>query len=92
MTLTLTVEQEREVSERVASGRYPTGEAVIGEALAALREKEDREAGRAALLADLDQGLASLAAGLGQPLTRESIEQMKADGRRRATERGSGHG
>lgn len=92
MNLTLTADQAREVHERVASGRYPTGEAVIGEALTALREKEEREAGRAALVADMDQGLASLAAGLGQPLTRDLIEQVKADGRRRLAERSGGHG
>ncbi len=76
----------------MASGRYPTGEAVIGEALAALREKEELDTLRPALSADLDQGLASLAAGLGQPLTRDVIEQVKADGRRRVAERGGGHG
>lgn len=85
MSTTLTPDQEREVSERVASGRYPSGEAVIGEALAALREKEER---RTALLADLDAGLASLDAGLGRPLTRDDIEGMKAAGRQRRAARG----
>lgn len=85
MSTMLTPDQEREVNERVASGRYPSGEAVIAEALAALREKEER---RVTLLADVDAGLASLDAGLGQPLTRDTIEALKAEGRQRLAGRG----
>lgn len=93
MSVTLTPEQEREVAERVASGRYPTSDAVIREALAALREREQYEAKRAALVADIEEGIASLDAGEGVPLTRDTIEQIKADGRKRLAERrGAGHG
>ena len=92
MSVTLTPEQQRDVSEWIASGRYSSPEAVIGEALVALREKGEREARRTALLADLDQGLASLDAGLGRPLTGDVIEQIKADGRKRLAKRGAGHG
>lgn len=88
MSVLLTPEQEQEVAERVASGRYPTGQAVIGEALAALREREELEAKRAALVADIEAGIASLDAGEGIPLTRDTIEQIKADGRKRLAERG----
>lgn len=87
MSVTLTPEQEREVAERVAGGRYPSGEAVIRAALSALREREEHEARRAALLADLDAGLT----GPGVPLTRELLDDLKADGRTRLAER-AGHG
>lgn len=93
MSVTLTAEQEREIAERIASGRYPSAERVIGAALAALRQVEELEATRAALVADIDQGIASLDAGLGVPLTRDTIEAIKTEGRKRLTERnGSNHG
>jgi len=91
MSVTLTPEQHCEVCGWIASGRYPSEEAVIGEAVAALREKEQRQARRTTLLAELDQGIASLDAGLGEPLTRETIEQIKTEGRRRLAERSGGH-
>jgi putative addiction module CopG family antidote len=83
MSVTLTPEHEAEVAERVASGRYPSSESVIGEALAALGEKE----ARAALVADIQAGVASLDAGLGEPLTRDTIEAIKAAGRERLANR-----
>jgi putative addiction module CopG family antidote len=92
MSVTLTPEQERTVSDWIASGRFPSEEAVIGEALAALREKEEREARRTALLSELNQGFTSLDAGLGRPLTRDVIEQLKMEGRSRRAERETGHG
>lgn len=63
MSVTLTPEQEAEVTGLVASGRYPSHESVIGEALAALRQKEADEAKRAALVADIREGLDDIAAG-----------------------------
>lgn len=63
---------------------------MIGAALDGLRHVEELEATRAALVADIDQSLASVDAGLGVPLTRDTI---KAEGRKRLTERnGSTHG
>lgn len=88
MSVLLTPEQEQEVAERVASGRYPTGQAVIREALAALREREEFEAKRSALIADVEEGIASLDAGEGIPLTRDTIEQIKVEGRKRQAKRG----
>lgn len=88
MSVLLTPEQEQEVAERVASGRYPTGQAVIRETLAALREREELEAKRAALIADIDEGIASLDAGEGITMSaRDLLEQIKSDGRKRLAER-----
>lgn len=67
MSVTLTPEHEAEVTERVASGAYPSNESVIDEALAALRAQE--EAKRAALIADIQAGLDDLAAGRYRAVT-----------------------
>lgn len=83
MPVTLLPEQEAEVQDRVASGRYSSSASVIGEALTALREKEEHAAKRAVLVADLDAGIASLDAGAGVPLTRELLESVKESGRER---------
>ena len=69
MSVTLTPEHEAEVTDRVTSGRYPSSESVIGEALAALGEKETHAAKRAALQADVDAGLADIAAGRYREVT-----------------------
>lgn len=88
MSVLLTPEQEQEVAERVAGGRYPTGQAVIREALAALREREELEAKRAAMVADVEAGIASLDAGEGITMSaRDMLEQIKSDGRKRLAER-----
>lgn len=82
MPVTLTPELEAEVAARVASGKYPSSESVLTEALAALSLKEQQEAKRAALIADIAAGDASLVAGLGIPLTRGFLDSIKAAGRR----------
>jgi len=69
MPAMLTPELEAEIAARVESGRYPSSESVITEALAALAQREQHEAKRAALVADIAAGDASLAAGLGRPIT-----------------------
>jgi putative addiction module CopG family antidote len=73
MSVTLTPELEAEIAARVASGRYPSSESVLTEALAALSLKEQHEAKRAALVADIAAGDASLAAGLGVQITATQI-------------------
>lgn len=93
MPITLSTELEAEIAARVASGRYPSEEAVIGRALALLREQEEDAAKRAALIADISAGVASLDAGRGVALTRDLIDSMKAAGRQRKAHRESGaHG
>ena len=69
MPVTLTPEQEAEVTDRVTSGRYPSQATVIAEALAALRQKEADEAKHAALVADIRAGLDDLAAGRYREVT-----------------------
>ena len=93
MAETLTPELEAEIEARVTSGQYPSRLAVLGEAFAALREREERAAKRAALVADIEVGVASLDAGRGVALTRELVDSMKVAGReRRARREGGAHG
>ena len=73
MSVTLLPEQEAEVRDRVASGRYPSSASVIGEALTALREKEEHAAKRAVLIADIAAGDADIAAGRMEPITATQI-------------------
>ncbi len=83
MPVTLTPEQEAEVTDRVTSGRYPSHATVIAEALAALRQKEADEAKHAALVADIQAGLASLREGKGREVT---ATQLLAEFRARRAE------
>lgn len=73
MSITLTPEQETEIAARVASGKYPSGAAVLDDALALLRAREEYEAKRSALIADIAAGDADIAAGLGVQITATQI-------------------
>ncbi len=81
MEVKLTPEQEALIQRAVASGRYPTAEAALRDAIA---RWEERERARFDLLASLDEAEADLNAGrctdysdatlpkLGEELKRES--------------------
>lgn len=80
MSTTLTPEQETEIAARVASGKYPSGQSVIGAALALLSQQEQQEAKRAALVADIAAGDADIAAGRMHTIT---VTQILAELRSR---------
>lgn len=81
MEVKLTPDQEALIQTAIASGRYPTAEAVVRDAIASW---EERERSRFELLASLDEAEADLNAGrytdysdatlpkLGEELKRES--------------------
>ena len=79
MTVTLSPKQQAFVDEQVANGRYPDADAVLGEALKMLAQKED-EAKTAALMAKFDEAEAEVAAGLviRNPRTaRQMLEEIR---------------
>ena len=83
MNVSLTPELEELVRQKVASGRYASSSEVIRQALRLL-EQRDQEYERklAALQADIDEGMK----GPFIPLNEETIEEIKAAGRRRLAE------
>lgn len=86
MNVSLTVELERWVQQKVESGSYTSASEVVREALRALRDREDL---RGALLADLRHELAvgvdELDAGHGLPFDDDAVASVKASARRRLT-------
>ena len=80
MNVTLTPELEEYVAEKVAAGTYESASEMVHEALRALREKEAYERKRAALIADIQEGIDSLDRGEG---IRTSAKQILAEARER---------
>lgn len=79
-----TPEQEVFIRQAIASGRFKTAEDAAREAL---RQWEERERQRMELLIDLDTAEASLAQGDGRRLTRDTIEELTRDVKRRSRSR-----
>jgi antitoxin ParD1/3/4 len=65
MSVTLTPEVQQFVQKQVASGAFRDESEVLTEAVRLLRDQQERVEKRLALLADLEQGIASLNAGRG---------------------------
>lgn len=68
MTVTLPADLQAFVDEQVKTGRDPDVNAVLAEAVRALRLKREEEAKLAALRADIQLGLDDIAAGRVAPL------------------------
>ncbi len=80
MTVTLPPEWEQFVAERVAAGR--SADEVLVAALQALHLKEQHEAKRFALVADIQVGLDQLDAGQGVPgpfNARQVLEDLRRE-------------
>jgi len=73
MTLTLTPEIQKYIELQIASGAYRDEEELLTEAVRALRAREERSERRAALVADLEQGIQSLEKGLGKETSAKQI-------------------
>lgn len=73
MNVQLTPDQRAFVRDAIASGRLRREEDAVREALALW---EQRERGRAQILAAVDAAEASLAQGVGRPITEESVRQL----------------
>ena len=73
MTLTLTPEIQKYIELQIASGAYRDEEELLTEAVRALRAREERSERRAALVADLEQGIQSLEKGLGKETSAKEI-------------------
>jgi putative addiction module CopG family antidote len=63
MSVTLTPEVKQFLEKQVASGAYRDESEVLTETVRLLRDQQERFEKRLALLADLEQGIASLNAG-----------------------------
>jgi len=79
-----TPEQEVFIRHAIASGRFKTAEDAAREALCQWEERERR---RMELLIDLDAAEASLARGDGRRLTRDTLEKLTHDVKRRSRSR-----
>lgn len=84
MNVSLTPELEKLVNEKVESGMYASASEVIREGLRLLVERDARNRQRSEqLMREIAVGLEELDRGEGIPLTRETIEGIKQEGRRR---------
>ncbi|MGH7814897.1 MAG: type II toxin-antitoxin system ParD family antitoxin [Candidatus Binataceae bacterium] len=79
MNVSLTVELEKRVAERVASGRYASASEVIREALRLLDERD--RLGQ--LRRDVWIGLEQLDRGRGRPFDNRALDRIKRAGRER---------
>ena len=84
MEITLTRDQEAFIRQAIESGRFERVEDAVTEALLLWEEREMR---RAEFLASLDEADASLDRGEGIPITRESVQTLAGDVKRRGRER-----
>lgn len=76
MNVRLTPDQRAFVRDAIASGRIEREEDAVREALALW---EQRERVRAQILAAVDAAEASLARGVGRPITQESVQQLAGE-------------
>ncbi|MDR3717209.1 MAG: hypothetical protein P4K98_00305 [Bryobacteraceae bacterium] len=84
MEVQLTPDQKAFVRRAMESGRLLSEEQAVQEALGLW---EERERGRVAFLATLDQARASLARGEGRVITEESMRQLSAEVKERGRAR-----
>jgi putative addiction module CopG family antidote len=77
-------DQEAFIREAIASGRFATAEEAAREAL---RQWEERERRRKEILVELDAAEASLARGEGRRVTRQSVQDLAKDVKRRGRSR-----
>lgn len=82
--ITPTPDQEAFIREAIASGRFTTAEEAAREAL---RQWEERERLRKEILIELDAAEAPLAHGEGRRLTRQSVQDLAKDVKRRGRSR-----
>jgi Arc/MetJ-type ribon-helix-helix transcriptional regulator len=73
MEVQLTTDQQAFVRQAIESGRLKREEDAVKEALSLW---EERERTRAEILAAVDEAEASLARGVGRPITRESMREL----------------
>ncbi len=73
MPLTLAPEIKQYMDLQIASGAYRDEGELVTEAIRALRQREERNERRAALMEDLEQGIQSLDQGLGQATSAKQI-------------------
>ncbi len=76
MEVTLTPDQQALVSDAFASGRLRRPEEAMQQALSLW---EERERGRAEILAAVDPAEASISRGEGREVTEESMRQLASD-------------
>jgi Arc/MetJ-type ribon-helix-helix transcriptional regulator len=84
MEVQLTSDQKAFARRAVETGRFHSEEEAVQEALALW---EDRERGRLAFLATLDEARASLSRGEGRVITQESIRELADQVRERGRAR-----
>ncbi len=84
MHITLTRTQEVFIRQAIESGRFERAEDAMAEALLLW---EEREAARDAFLASLDEADASIERGEGISITRESMQALADDVKRRGRTR-----
>ena len=84
MVVQFTPDQEAFVRQAIESGRLHHEEDAVKQALSLWEERERR---RAEILSAVDEAEASLARGEGRPITRESMDELARDVKRRGRER-----
>ncbi len=73
MNQTFTPEIQRYIESQIASGAYRNQDELLTEAVRVLRTRQERAERRAALIADLEQGIQSLDQGLGIEMTAKQL-------------------
>ena len=73
MSLTFAPEIKLYIEHQIASGAYRDEGELLTEAIRALRAREERSERRAALVADLEQGIQSLDQGLSKMTSARQI-------------------
>ena len=73
MSITLSPELQYFIDSQVAQGAFRDQNELIAEAVRLLRTRQETAEKRAALVADLEQGIRSLDQGLGEPTSAKTI-------------------
>ena len=80
MNITLTPDSEHYLREQIASGKFPTADAVVSEALRRMREYDQM---KDALRRDIAFGIDQADHGLATELNEATIDRVKAKVRQR---------
>jgi Arc/MetJ-type ribon-helix-helix transcriptional regulator len=83
MDLPLLPEFEQYIARKVKAGTFRSPVDVVQTVLQTMLRQELLDLKKAAIIADVTQGIASLNAGKGEPLSSELLESIKASGRER---------
>jgi len=85
MNISLTPQLESYIKQKVDTGMYHSVSEVVREALRLLEDRDSMKSAKLqALRQDINQGLAELDQGMGQPV---DVDALKAEARKRRAQR-----